>query len=410
MKNRSALISALICVMLFCGVARADVAFYADSSPSGTLGVVGINEGDFEITGRAALSAGDISHIASFAARDRLIVVEEGRTNDDLLRVCDPANLSSPPHETTISGLRGTRGVEYVDGFLYFIGYDAANVIKVDANDYSHAGEYSYPANSVASGFTARGVSLAALGEELYALFTEQEADGVNYAGSSLVRLDKNLNVIGTLSVADGAHLVLQSRGYLYVAALGKTSSSFASGSDSTLERISADANGMSSSVLFSAADLDLADSRIATVAFAPAGIVAIATQTATTDSPASVNIYTLNATLNPANAKKLPRTFKGDKTAIVYDPVTAKFWAANDGAYAGTDTLIAFKTSGSVTGVFSASTLGGSTHLITPVIKTTSDSSQGEDPQVILGGCSLGWGGLTLAGALLMICLRQNA
>ena len=130
----------------------------------------------------------------------------------------------------SIANLAGTDisnlyGVATIGNYLYAIDYESAKVVKINMTNDSYSVEptqYTLPGTA---GFEKHGVAITAVGNDLYALFTEVNDPwgNANYLTSKVVKLNKDtLAPVGNpVEVGKNAFTLKYYNNKLYVASLG---------------------------------------------------------------------------------------------------------------------------------------------------------------------------------------------
>ncbi|MDR3331539.1 MAG: hypothetical protein LBT08_02820 [Synergistaceae bacterium] len=403
-------LSFIVCVALlsFCGVLSADVAFTTDDYSSGTIGIIGDDGGGLKIKAGPFVGYATNLNVLSYADGSRLLLAERpylgsGGGAEDSLFFFDSSDLSIPLKNITIPGVSNTYDAEYLDGYLYLICYDGANIVKIDPDDFTVKARYEFSDSDIAQGYIPHGVSLASLGEELFALFIVIDNDTLTHANSRLVRLDRDLKAKDfVLQLPLNAHTAAVSGGSLYVASWGGEQNSSASSYRSQLQRVVINGDLMTAERLFTAAVIDGA--QIGAICFAPDGTALIATHRYSDDFTTEANLYRLDSSLAPGARLKLTDSFTlaGWMTSIVYDPDTSCFWVANSNGGASANQILAFDDAGKLVKSFSAKDIGGPSSYLAAVKKQEAaggddgDSKPDDDGSSQVGGNTSGMGGST--------------
>lgn len=390
---------------LFAAAASADVVFTTSDYKDRTLGIAGAVNGVITVKQKTkGFGADPVSFSYSFGNNLLVANRSSAAASDDSIYICDTDDISKPLFSKSWEGARNIYDAEYMFGYLYVICYNDGKIIKVETNDFTKVAEYAFDNARLPSGFSAKGVSLAQLGGQLYALFAvTDESFAPSYEQSWLVKLDENLTPLSSMTLPENAHTVTVYNNRLYVASWGGAQTANANASKSKLQVIVHDVMGVSE--VFSGADIDGA--QIAGICFSPDGTAFVATHMYSPDGEnckSTTRIYRIATGRDgiDSGTKKLVKTLGGWMTTITYDPATSYFWVANSDGRDGSDQLLAFNRSdGSLVKSFSSAQLGGPAYSLAQV-------SRAETPQTTdsggNGGCStapVSTIGMLLIGAL---------
>jgi Synergist-CTERM protein sorting domain-containing protein len=202
------ILAALLVILLFCGIAAAEIVYTtADfSKGTGELGV--IREG--KATPLAAGFPADV-RVFSFSKEGKslLAVREYEYDQSDGVYIYDPKTDWDPsiPNitwEKDAVECSNIYDIAVSGENLYAICNDSGNVVEIALSDYKPTGRsYAYPA---LDGFAAHGVKLLALNDgRIYALFILEKANYSTYNKSKLVELDRNLEYVTEFDVGENA-------------------------------------------------------------------------------------------------------------------------------------------------------------------------------------------------------------
>lgn len=409
-RNVTAALAALILALVLCAPLHADIAFTTSDYTNGTLGRIGTVDGAFAVLGGGIANFGGDAIVHAYNYGNRMLVIERSATGEDNIYVYDPDDLSRPIRNTTWTNVKNIYDVEYMFGYLYAISYDG-KVVKVETNNFTKVDEWNFDNTTLPEGYTGKGVALAQLGGELFALFTVADAAyPPTYRDSKLVNLSDALVRQRSVDLPENTHTLATFGGKLYAAGWGGAQEAGADAGASLVQRIDIGTTTLTPVTLFSGAELG--GGQVAAFCFGPNGQALLATHKYDDAFNATVKLHMIDTGLAVSSAKTLGKTLDGWSTSIVYDSATDRFWVANANGGNGPDQIMAFHTSdGAEVANFSAAQLGGPAYSLAPVKRI--DTADGGDDD----GWSSGGGGGCAAGAYgfaLLLCgyaaLRKRA
>jgi Synergist-CTERM protein sorting domain-containing protein len=225
------LLAALSTLLLLCGPAAADIV-YTTSDWQSSTGELGLIVGDTANTVSSAL-VGD-SRVFSFLDGDNSrVAVREYTYSDsgqlaDRVFILDPETtwldppIENPSWEKGSLKASNTYSMAVFENYLYAACYDSGNVVEISMSDYKPTGRsFTYPSENLSGNLSARGIQVLASGDSIYALFILDAGDFVTHSEGKLVKLDRELQLLGEISVGKNPKGMAVWGGKIAVAYLG---------------------------------------------------------------------------------------------------------------------------------------------------------------------------------------------